>query len=538
MRHSFLTVAIILALLMGANVYAQDVEMTPYEQKREQLGMQAMEKIMNTMSAYDRALFSVNLMNALKEAHEAGDRFQEMIIGENIIYAFCDIGEGLQTEANLLSRSFDMSDVYAGEAIQEWKEIGQWYKQERLKLDQTKTAEDIRREQDRAEFMGNHPGMRGVKQRVRKDFLKWAKKDQFEKTVTYNERLSKKGISVFDSLCFVHFNEMINSEMNRSLDENYDADREGYGMRFYYSEKGNEAAYIDAFWPITPQQLRIVEKMYWDATYSKGLFEKDGYYFPAIYHLEMSTSGWSTKPQKWDIVLGEPQPVTLAIKDILGDSNIACGFEHIFDYLQYSINLLTRQEFVDKVWSFYEEKDNPYLIKNDSGIGNFPYMAGPMYKKLFPSEKEFFTKGEVDRVFQKLTDDARVNDFIHNLEYNQDGNGGIINTFSREQILDFLDVYDSKQRGEFIARCISEDKYLVSTLSNVTSSHKPDCLSALLCQLKIIDKNSLRYGIDMVPVYSYVIEITPYYAKKYQKGTPEEKVAKFRSKEMSRVDVE
>lgn len=136
MKESLFYFAFAIALFFGISTYAQDiVEMSPYEQKREQLITQAMEKLMNTMSAYDKAQFSVNLMNAIREAHEEGDRFQEMVISENILFLFCDIGEGLQTEANLLVNSFDLSDVYFGESLQEWKEIGKWYKQERIKID-------------------------------------------------------------------------------------------------------------------------------------------------------------------------------------------------------------------------------------------------------------------------------------------------------------------------------------------------------------------------------------------------------------------
>lgn len=537
MNKSLIAFICIVALFLGINVYAQDIEMTPYEQKREQLGVQAMEKIMNTMSAYDKALFSVNLMNALKEAHEEEDRFQEMAISENILFAFCDLGEGLQTEANLLTRSFDMSDVYTGEMLQEWKEIGRWYKQERLKLDQTRTDEDIKREHDRAVLMGEQPGIAGVKQRVRKEFLKWAKKGEFEKTVAYNERMSKRGTAVFDSLCFVQFNEMINTEMNRSVDRNYDADREGYGTKFYYGEKGNEAAYVDAFWPITPQQLRIVEKVDWESTYSKGLFEKDGYFFPATYHFEMYSSGWSTSNQKWDIVLGEPRPIVLAIREVIGD-NVLCDINHIFDYSQYSLNLITQDEFVWKVWNYFNEQDSPYLKKNDSGIGNFPFMQGPQYKELFPEGKEFFTKEEVESVFNKIAaekvakekekeNNERIKKFLEDTQFE---------VFNDEaEVLSFLDNYSEQQRGEYLA--IKFSGFSNGILRTTTSSEflNDRALQIILGLVKRIDLYSDTYMIDMKPLYQYIIETAPYFAKKYKKGTLEERISKFKKDVMSKV---
>ena len=139
-KKKLIVLSLSFLLTCVANLFAQEAQMTPYEQKREQLATEAMEKLMNTMSAYDRTLFAVNLQNALKEAHEEGDKFKEMAIAENIIFKLCDISEGLQTEANLLASSLDISDVYSGRTLQEWNEIGRWYKQERTKLEKTKTA--------------------------------------------------------------------------------------------------------------------------------------------------------------------------------------------------------------------------------------------------------------------------------------------------------------------------------------------------------------------------------------------------------------
>ena len=553
MNKSLIAFSCIVALFLGVNVYAQDIEMTPYEQKREQLITEAMEKLMNTMTAYDKALFSVNLMNALREAHEEGDRFQEMAISENILFKFCELGEGLQTEANLLAGSLDISDVYTGQSLQEWKAIGQWYKQERIKLDKTKTEEDIQRERDRAALSQNQTGIPGIKQRVKKEFLKWAKKGQFEKTIAYNERMSQKGIEVFDSLCFVHFNEMINKEVGQTIDkDNYDADRERINMRFYYGERGYEESYVDAFWYVTPQQLRDVDGVDWEQSFSKGLFRKNGYLFPATYHFVMTTSGWSTRNKAWDIVFGKPESVTLTVEEVIG-SNAPIDISHVFDYSQYSTSLMLHDDLVQKVWDYFQHQDNDYLKKNDSGIGNFPYMQGGKYKELFPEGKEFFTKEQVERILQRIAAEkaqkdkeletiARINSFFKDVPVRMiavNGDRYLSDDELIKEVNSFLDNMDEKQRGDYLAKELSDDPEISSILAQYTSaSNSPYELQDVLRIIKRIDNNSSKYHIDMVPIYSYVIEAAPYYSKKYRKGTPEEKTEKFRNSVMSNVVID
>ena len=129
------TIIAILCLLFVAPVYSQ--EFTEYEQKRYDLAVSGLEKVMNTMNAYDQAVLSVNLMEKLKKAE--GDKFQEMAITENVLFKLFDFGDMFETEANILANSIYPGDVYNGMAVQEWKKIGDWYKQERTKLEKTKT---------------------------------------------------------------------------------------------------------------------------------------------------------------------------------------------------------------------------------------------------------------------------------------------------------------------------------------------------------------------------------------------------------------
>lgn len=362
-------------LFASTTATAQDIKMTPYEQKREKLATDGLEKIMNTLSTYDKALFALGLKEALEKAE--GDFFQELAISENILFKFCDLGEAFQTEANILANSFDIGDSYAGQSLQEWKEIGRWYKQERLKIDKTKTAEDIQRENDRAELLKQHPGIVGIKQRVNKEFIKWATKGEFEKTVAFNERIAKRGTVVFDSLCFVHFNEMFNSELKRKSSK-YDADREGIDIKFYYGDEGNEKSYVDAFWSISPEKYQKLGKVDWNETYAIGAFKKDGNIYPAMYHLAWKNNNEFNNNDSWNIYLGEPEPIVISMSEMLNGTPFSEN-EHIFDYSQYSMNMMTKTDFLrelakidkNREYTYYESRAGYITITKLYEIG-FP----------------------------------------------------------------------------------------------------------------------------------------------------------------------
>ncbi|MCH5329957.1 MAG: hypothetical protein J1E04_03250 [Alistipes sp.] len=386
MRKTIITVLFGALLLNAKPLFPQNTEMTPYEQKREKLCAEALEKIMNTMTVQDKAQFSLLLVSVLKSAD--GDKFQELYNSENLLFAYCGIAETFETEADALTYSSDYSDVYTGIVLQEWKQIGQWYKQKRLELDKTKTAEDEYREAERKK---PSIGIAGVKQRVKKDYIKWAKKGEFEKTDAHKKRLSEKGPHIFDSLCLRHFNKMLDMELSRSiLGSGYDADREGFDMRFYYGEEDDKKAYVDAFWHMTPEQFKKLTKM---TGYANGLFVKDGYFFPAIYHLETENG------IAFDISLGEAEYVSLSMAELLGDEYVS-DIDHVF---VYPSGLISIRELYNMIIDIFNGKKNDYIFYNSEY--DF-YQRGRRYDEIFPDGKSCYTKEEADAIISIIKEDA------------------------------------------------------------------------------------------------------------------------------------
>ena len=512
-----------------ANLFAQEVKMTPYEQKREQLCTEAMEKLMNTMSAYDRTLFAVNLQNALREAHEEGDIFRETAIGENIIFKLCDISEGLQTEANLLTNSLDISNVYAGRSLQEWNEIGRWYKQERAKLEKTKTAEDIRREKERADALRDEPGIDGVKKRVAKSFKKWAKKGELEKTIAWQERMKVRGAEVFDSLCFVSVNAQINSNLLWKMLSDYDADREGVDWRYYYEDdKGGVRSYVDGFWPITVNQAqRGIGDWDKDKTYAKGIFLKGIDIYPATYHLAMA--------YEWDIRLGDPQSIPIAMVDVVGDLSYAVDADHAFDYSDYSLSLVSKDELREKIWETsvkYGMTGDKYecllYVDKDSGWG---YSRGANFDKIVPeypkyNEERFFTKNQVTAIMARVT--AYYDKKIEENKIQAFSRDFPLNRFFRDEaeVRKYMYEMSEDERGESVANYISSSRYFTEKLAQYTSAFKIpyDFDRRVLMPILMLDETQDQYKINMRPVYKCLIENTPYYAKKYRKYTIEEAI--------------
>ena len=510
-----IVLSLCLLLTSVTYLFAQEVQMTPYEQKREQLCTETMEKLMNTMSAYDRTLFAVNLQNALREAHEEGDKFQELAIGENIIFRLCDISEGLQTEANLLASSIDIGNVYAGRSLQEWNEIGRWYKQERAKLEKTKTAEDVRRERERADALRNEPGIAGVKKRVAKDFKKWAKKGEFEKTVAWQERMKNRGAEVFDSLCFVNINGQINRNMSKQLLKDYDADREGFDVRFFYEDGAGEVrSYVDGFWPITVTQVqRGPGDWDWERTYAKGIFLKGVDIYPATYHMVTA--------YEWDIRLEEPQSIPIAMVDVVGDLSYVVEADHAFDYSEYSLNLVTYDYVVTELNRLLDKTKDRYTT-----------VYAWSHEKYLPYVSSFYTKQQVEQILAPLLNKEKdiekgkvIRRDLHNVFKREYGcsifasefseNGDYYNSRAQQ-----VGQYDQNQLTSLVVEYAMGDTRLLETITYLRPEQKEF--------LREINSFAIKYNLKLDGFFNSLLLKSAYYQKKYKRITQEEAIERFK----------
>lgn len=327
--------------------YAQQ-EMTTYEQQRMELAEEFLKKMLNTMGGADKYVFVTAMKELLKKAD--GDKFKEANIIEYHLCEMCEIGEFFNTDARILASSYRTDNIYTGLALQEWKSIGEWYRNERKKLELTKTAEDIKREKERLEMTGNPVGWSGIKKKIKSDFNKWATRGEFEKTANHKERLKTKSISVFDSICFRTINNSINKNINKTVSK-YDADREGVIMRFYYDEeKSKQTSSPEGFFSVSPEDYQHFKGQFnGKKTYAKGVFLQNGDVYPATYHLVFEWQRGEEPDRSFDVVLGEPESLPLYMSEVLGDNeNIDSLSNHFFDYSYYSINkIISRDELYD-----------------------------------------------------------------------------------------------------------------------------------------------------------------------------------------------
>ena len=343
MRRIIFSLLLIVSVLFSPRLSAQNGEMTLYEKQRADLCKNTIEKIMNSMSVADRLTFASLLKNAMEQPEV--DDYKALAIGENIIFTLCGMGEVYQTEANLLAGSFEMSEAYIGQSLREFKEIGQWYKQEREKIDATKTEEDIRREKAREEktLAASNNMLVFAKEKIRTQFLKWATRGEYEKTIDYNNRISEQGASFFDSLCFAVIRTTIREKICYKQVGRYDADNEGVNVRFYYRSNNDEHSSVDTFWSMTPNghenHYRYFEN--YDGTYPIGLFLKNGDLYPATYH--------SGCPDIMDVKLGPPDSITVSIKEITEGVEIPVIENYVFDFLSYSSSIVSLETLYNQI---------------------------------------------------------------------------------------------------------------------------------------------------------------------------------------------
>lgn len=477
---------------MTFNAFAQisSTEMTEYEIEREKLSTTALEKITNAMSRNDQMSFGFALVGYLDSAQ--GDRFQETILVENLVLAFCELGDVFKTESYYYSHSLSMRNAYIGHSLQEFKQIGEWYKAERIKLEKKKTNNDIIREKQREELRNELLGLPGIFKNIKIDYLKWATKGEFEKTTEYNKRISEEGSIFFDDLCFKYINVFINNKMKMTIPGNrYDADRDGCPVKFYYENiDGSEKAAVESFWSITPQQYKNRgNSRDVNNSIAKGIFIKNNCVFPSIYSMIINT-------EKWDISIGAPEKVNISMKEVLGDSFQPNWTDHSFEYSKY-LN--------DK-----EMREREAARK----------AAAAKAKEIETAEYKGIAKYNINIIESILGSSDYVND---NKQKWEDDILDLLCRGKREEINVYV-ITAIKSRVSILSKMLNEDeikKYKSCGYCEIVSSIKD-----------ILSKNSWnqennRLYVESDDIYGTIISSNEYLSKKYGNLEPQKAWEKF-----------
>ena len=216
-------VLISVLLYSTTTLFAQTL--STYEQKRYDLAAQTATEIIAEVPELGLALgMSV-------KRTDFTNKYEEMDFFEGLIES---VGAAAVYSGNTDYQSYKVKEIYKN-----WME-------KRRTLDRTMTKADEQRANNRKKKNEQVFPERGTKAlllySVKKDFEKWAVKDEFEKTDELMERMRVYGPHIFDSICYLYtcgkWSVAFSTEAT-DYSLKYDADLEVYRMEFIYGSNNN-----------------------------------------------------------------------------------------------------------------------------------------------------------------------------------------------------------------------------------------------------------------------------------------------------------
>lgn len=344
-------VAVLLAFLCCCIMaIAQSGQMTSYERGRYEIANTALKKVTEPMTS-DQQLLIALVYTKMKK--EVVDIFDETTVMENIVYKYCGVDKDLVTDANFLLQFRYPEKNLIGNYRHDWAETAKWYRAERLKLEVTKTSEDVARERER----NNYKKGRGeILNDISKNFISWAMRMDGEDDTAYHVRLHTYALAVFDSLAYRSCDKSWKSVMVITKGR-YDNVSGELGLK-YFNVDDREMKPLQARFAINAFDASVfdTEDIVESESHAAGLFFKDGLCYPSTLYL-------SLRGVKDDIVvnLGPDEGLTIrgdAVK-IDGTKRFIDAVtpylkNHVFDYSEYAESRIYRNALYGEFYKVYD----------------------------------------------------------------------------------------------------------------------------------------------------------------------------------------
>ncbi len=382
MKH-FLSVC--LAIFLSTVLFAQSINLTPYEKGRKDIADEALTMIFDAMSEADQLAFGYSFFEAINKTN---DIHEQTAIAEDFVFGLCGIGDMFKTEANYLAESIFPSQAYKGKTLQYLSSVGEWYKTKRSELEKTKTAEDSVREM--ARLQANSGWGRIIKE-ISKSFSNWYQKGEYETTAQYNKRIGSQSQSTLDFICFNTLNESWKKGVTLSRDK-YDADNMALCLLLNYSDANDivRDSYLGCI-KMSPAVAKDFRMNGIDLTKSiaLGMVRQKGRLIPS--HIRLAY-----KPDMQTLfhlmTLSQESLLTISIDELSGIPNSAAESlkDYSFNYSDYAKNISTMDDVMARM---YEIQSNYQAAYPDTPENWFP-LVKETFGLFFTSNKEEFFKSE------------------------------------------------------------------------------------------------------------------------------------------------
>ena len=350
MKNFFIYYLLISVILVAPCIcHAQsDTTLTEYEKQRGKIAFEALIKIATIYDQYGdqgealgqkAALMMALKDNGLSESQSSWERIETV---ENVISSICGVTWFMPGD-NYRER------YYTGKYVS----ICEWYSEQLSELDKSISAADLAHERDK--FLKKSL-TNDIEKQVKKDFMIWSPKKEYEKSTHYEERLRTQSEWAFDSICQNAIELNWKNKLKYKFGT-YDADKEILPMKLWYSDKeGNELCYVDYIIPANPKLAKELASKYKPFVYAYPEIITEGVYkiflFPIKLYFQIEQEDGKRVTLYCNAITEGIEPLVIRFDELsinnpyLSGTERIASFETFYDYkkkLQDSIEIYNQR---------------------------------------------------------------------------------------------------------------------------------------------------------------------------------------------------
>lgn len=349
MKKFFYCIISCVILSAPCSCYAQlDTTLTEYEKQRGKIAFEALAKIATMYDQYGERWESLGQKAGIMK-----------LLNEKNITDSQSVWEVIETVEGIISSIcreawFMPGDNYKDRYYTEkYFSICEWYSEQLTELDKSISAADLAYERDK--FLKKSL-TNDIEKQVKKDFMIWSPKKEYEKSTHYEERLRTQSEWAFDSICQNAIELNWKNKLKYKFGT-YDADKEILPMKLWYSDKeGNELCYVDYIIPSNPKLAKELASTYKPFVYAYPEIITEGVYknflFPIKLYFQIEQEDGKRVTLYCNAITEGIEPLVIRFDELsinnpyLSGTERIASFETFYDYkkkLQDSIEIYNQR---------------------------------------------------------------------------------------------------------------------------------------------------------------------------------------------------
>ena len=336
-------------LFCSFTVLAQSGTMTDYERGRYEIANTALKKVTEPLNQEQQLLIALVYTKMRKDVE---DIFDATTVMENIVYKYCALDGEFASDANYLPQFRYPEKNLIGNYQREWREAAKWYRDERRKLDATKTGDDATRERERNNYK---KGKGDIINSISRSFVLWAMSRDGEDAAAYHARLDACALDVLDSLAFKFCDNAWKAPMVL-VKGRYDNDAGELALK-YFNAGDRESRPLQGRFAISAFDASLFDTkdVVESESYAMGLSFRDGLCYPSALCLNLRgvKDGISVKFAPDDAFTIKGESIKIDGTRRFVDAVTPYLKDHIFNYTEYVASRTFRNALYGEMYAMY-----------------------------------------------------------------------------------------------------------------------------------------------------------------------------------------